>query len=223
MNLKDLQLYVFSGRGHLEQEQHYYEKCYETWKNIWKQTFLELDGNDKLYSDNFTRQDKILGLFYKDVCVAVAGLRTSNFLFKNSEDDSIFSSWNMDAIAKLIKEGSRVMVCSNLAVHPDYRGEISYGLTLKNLITYLATKQFLESDCDSMAGTARVNRGANKVAYSNGAHLIQKSEMHGVEVDLVAFYKSELINRVGDLKGDSIWNKRIDFTEVKFNKTLRVA
>lgn len=219
MDLKNIQLYVFSGKGISPQERYLYEKCYDMWKSVWKKTFLELDGSDELYSDNFTRQDKIFALFHGATAIAVATLRICDFTLNNSMEDSIFSSWSQEAINILTIKGPRVLVCSNLAVHPDYRGAIAKGIMLKNLITYLSAKELIESDCDAMSGTARVNRGANKAAYANGAHLVSKSKMHGVEVDLVAFYKDELISKLKDEDSNLIWNNRIDFIT---NNTVRI-
>lgn len=223
MNLTDMKLYLFSGRAAYGPERNMYEKCYQMWKTIWQQTFLELKGHKEIFSDAFTRQDKICALFRDQECIAVAGLRSYEFSVQSSNDDSIFSSWDKESFETLTKNGPRVLVCSNLAVHPDFRGEVLPGFSLKNLITYFSVKELLVSDCDAMAGTARCNRGANKAAYANGAHFIKRAQMHGVEVDLVAFYKTELENKLLHSTSNFIWDNRIDLTEAVPDRRLKVA
>lgn len=224
LNLKDIQLYVFSGRGLLNsQEQFFYEKCYEMWKSVWKKTFLELDGSDELYSDNFTRQDKICAFFYRDTCIAMAAYRHVDFNIQNTKEDSIFSAWDDESIKSMTSEGSHVFVCSNFAVHPDFRKEISPGISLKHLLVYISNREFIASDCHVMAGATRCNKGVNTAALSKGANYIKTSTMHKVNVDLVVVKRSSVENTFNDFTGNYIWNNRIDFTAEILRNKKKVA
>ncbi len=226
MNPKSLRFYVFSGRGTQPIEHVLYNKCYRTWKTLWQETFFELEGTRDIFSDAFTRQDKICGIFYEDQCIAVAALREYDFSIETTKDDSIFSSWDPTSFALLTKDGPKVMVCSNLAVDSNFRGDALPHFSLKSLAIYLCTQLMLDSDCHSMAGTTRSNRGVNKAAFNNGAHFIKRSEMHGVAVDLVAFYKSELAISTFYQERSlsrSIWDQRTDFTGERPIIQLKVA
>lgn len=228
IDLKDLRLYIFSGHTCGVFEKDLYEKAYKSWKEVWQQTFLELKGVSQIYSDGFSKQDKIVAIFYKDTCISFAGLRGYDFSISASKEDSIFASWDNQSFERLTRDGSKILVCSNLGVHKDYRGRIGEDTSLKLLNIYLSVKVLLDEDYNAMAGTTRFNKGVNTAAFSNGATFLNRAEMHGVDVDLVCFYKKEILANLADLQqslGEELWDLRVDYTkpETTKRKLLRVA
>lgn len=218
MNLKNLEVYIFSGGAIEESNRDIYEECYLAWKEVWQLTLLELDGTEKIFSDAFSRQDKLCAIFEENKCISFVGLRAYDFSLRTSREDSIFEAWDEESLKTLLAQGKKVLCCSNLGVRSGYRGEISPGLTLKALNIFLAVQVLLESQCQVMAGTTRADRGVNRAAFSNGAHYIKTSQMHGVEVDLVCFYKEELAKdkSIKNYFARQLWNSRIDLAASEY-------
>ena len=211
ISLGELNYVLFPGST--EQPIEYANEVYKTWKLVWSKAFLELDGNGQIFSDGFTRQTKIGGVFYKGICVALSAFREVDFASPFQREDSLLSAWDEESFQILISEGSKVSICSYLSVHPDYRGEIAPDVTLKLITTHLCAKVLLNSDCDVMTGTMRCNRGTDKSAYASGASFIKKSTMHAVEVDLVGFYKRRILANYSQhqhLWSERLWANRID-------------
>lgn len=225
LQLRDLQLYVFSGQGIDSRYQEIYNTSFKTWKLVWQQALRELDGVDKIHSDGFTRHNKIIAIFHKNECASLIAIRECDMQLPANREDSLLSAWDDDAFEKLMVEGSRVGICTYLSVNPSYRGEVSTGILLKDVIMGLAVKALLDSDCDVMTGTMRCNRGTHKSAYLTGADFIKKSTMHEVEVDLVGFFKKR-IQRSRPLENqtwvNTLWAGREDL-QVSFEVNQKQA
>lgn len=224
IKLNDLKYIVFSGAGG-DTPVEILNEVYSTWKNVWSKAFLELDGIDKIHSDGFTRQTKIGALFYKNTCVSLSAFREADFRAYHHREDSLLSAWDEEAFKKLLVDGPKVLICSYLSVHPDYRGEIAPGVSFKQLISHLSTRLLLDSDCDVMTGTTRNNRGTDKAAYATGATFIKKSSMHGVEVDLIGLFRRHIqanISQYQNFMAERLWSDRTDYT-INSSNTVRKA
>ncbi len=194
-----------------------YQETYRLWRKVWAATFQELDGNSAVYSDDFCRQSRVGAIFLRDRCVALGLYHFVDFGVATARDDSYFKVWSDEAIAKLVTEGPRILVGSNITVDPEMRGDLGGGIFLKNLLTGLMTKGFLDSGYDAMAGTMRKNRGMHQSAYQFGASPLQSGVMHhGVEVDLVAFYRRKILAAMStlpvDLTVERLWENREEFS-----------
>ena len=228
LELKKLRYYLFSGEGVPTEHQEIYDKCYALWKKVWTQTLIDLKSPQKLFSDGFTRQTKIGCLFYEDKCIAMSSFRDVDFSFQAQREDSLLNAWNPEAFELLLADGPRVCIATYLTVDPDYRGNIAPDLTAKLLIVLLCSKYIVNSDCDVMTGTMRCNRGTDKSAYTSGARFIQKAEMYGVEVDLVGFFKKEIIKsqeQHSHLWSESLWKNKVELPlpQVTTTRTKKVA
>lgn len=219
INLSDLRYYIFSGEGTTEDYLDIYNDTYRLWKEVWTQTLVDLKHPQKLQSDGFTRQTKIGALFYQNKCVALSAFRDVDFTCLPQREDSLLKSWSPEAFDILTQDGPRVCIASYLTVAPDLRGTIAPDITLKLLIVSLCTKYLLESDCDVMTGTMRCNRGTEKSAYASGARFIQKSQMYGVDVDLVGFFKKEIQqlppSQYTHLWSEVLWKNKIELPQVE--------
>lgn len=168
------------------------EEAFRLWKAVWSKTFKELDGAERIYADDFTRQTKVGCVFDNGKCVAVVFVRMADFRFSASEDDSYFKVWPESAKNKLIAHGKRVAVGSYITVDEHYRGDMGLGLKLKDLLMGLALKESELLGADVMTGTLRCNRGMRSSGDRFGSVHLETTSHHGVEVDLVAFYVQEL-------------------------------
>ena len=193
-----------------------YKDVYRCWSEVYSETFKALDGVGILYSDDFTRQSFVGAIMKAERCVAVGLFHWVDFRLQTAFQDSYFKVWPGEAIAKLTKDGPEVLVGSNIAVDPEFRGNLGEGLSLKNLIVGLMVKTFLATPADAMTGTMRCNRGMDRASYAYGATPLNlKVSHHGVEVDLVSFYRRQMLKEGlpgVDLSVEALWRNRRDLT-----------
>jgi hypothetical protein len=155
---------------------------------VWTQTFAELEGLERLASDDFTRQDEIGALFHDWECVGMTFFRWVDLQNPIFKDDSYFKPWSAEALAKATSRGTRVCISSHFTVATQWRS--ARGCSLKDVLGALIVERFLRSDCDTLVGTMRNDRGMNKFTYRFGAKPVEKNALHhGVPVDLIAFYR----------------------------------
>jgi hypothetical protein len=164
-------------------------EAYRCWHDVWTDTLFELDKLPKVTSDEFTRQDEVGAMFHGWECVGLTGFRWIDLASPMSADDSYFGVWPREARAEAMKRGSRVCVGSNLTVAAPWRR--ADGASIKELLLTLAIERFLASDADVLVGTLRNDRGMNSLGYRLGFQPLAEARLHGVDVDLVAFYRGE--------------------------------
>ncbi len=222
--LNQLKYLVFPGENPQAEWEKAYIETYRVWRNVWSATFQDLDGDGTLCSDDMCRQTIIGSIMRENQCVGIGMLHRLDFRFPMARADSWFKSWPDSAIEKLIAEGSSVMVFSNVTVEPDYRGDLGNGLRLRNLISSMMSKTFLSTDADVMAGNARCDRGVNKACYLAGATHIQPSILHGVQVDMLAFYRSHLEKEHRFSFADELlWKNRVVYSQSQQELLRRAA
>ncbi len=163
--------------------------AYATWRHVWTETLGELDGAERVFSDDFTRQDELGVLFHDDACVGMTAFRWVDFSARPAQEDSYFAPWPASARTALLGVGRRVCIGSYLTVGAAWRG-MRGPIRAKELLLALAVERFLSSDADVMAGTLRNDRGMNDLAYRLGARALARDvRHHGVAVDLVVFQR----------------------------------
>lgn len=192
-------------------------EAFRLWLAVWNETLRELDGTERVFSDDFCRQDRISALFQGNRCVALGLLRSVDFRLPPARLDSYFKVWPDEAIRRLTEAGPRILVGSHITVDPEFRGTLGDGCRLKNLLVGLMARAFLELGQDAMAGTMRRDRGMHGSAYAFGATPLQAGIIHhGVEVELIAFYRRQLTGASAavrkDLNVESLWARRLDLT-----------
>jgi len=216
-DMNRMRLILMPGKSPPPHLDEYYLKAYECWRQVWKDTFVELNGNDQIYSDDFVRQDEVCAIFLDDICLATTFFNWVDFRFPTAQDDSYFKVWTIDAIAKLTKHNPVVLVCSYFTLNLKCRRG-ALGLNMKEILLSAIVRRFQDTDVRSMTGTVRNNRGVNTVCYRHGAEPLEKDlTLHGVEVDLLAFYQETV-----SLSSDPVvakvvnhmWDRRITSKDV---------
>lgn len=166
--------------------------AYDLWKSVWSETLLELDGSERVHSDEFSRQDEIGALFYEGQCVGLTLHRWLDLDDPWALDDTYFVVWPGDAQRRVVTLGSRVCICSNLTVAPAWRRSAG-GFSTKEMLLALAVKRFLSTDAAAMLGTPRNGKGMNNLGYRMGATpIVEGATLHGVEIDLVAHVRATM-------------------------------
>lgn len=166
-------------------------EAYRLWREVWQQTLHELDGVTHISSDQFTRQHEIGALFCGERCIGLTAYRFVDLSRPCNREDSYFDVWPETALKALVRDGPQICIGSQLTVAPDWRRHPE--VPVKELLLALAVQRFLESRTDTMAGVMRNDRGMGTLAYRLGAQsLVKRATLHGVPVDLVAFYRRSL-------------------------------
>jgi hypothetical protein len=162
--------------------------AYRCWSEIWTQTLAELDGITRLPSDDFTRQDEIGALFHGWDCIGMTFFRWIDLANPIFKDDSYFTPWSPEALAKATSQGTRICISSHFTVHSQWRN--AKGCSIKDVLGALIVERFLRSDCHALVGTMRNDHGMNRFTYRFGAKPVERNAVHhGVPVDLIAFYR----------------------------------
>ena len=162
--------------------------AYECWTDVWHDLFAELRGLTDVPSDEFSRQHEIGALFHDWECIGLMGYRWVSLSSPIDRDDSYFKVWPSEARARAAEHGDRLFIAGNLTIAEPWRR--ADGQSVKELLLALAVERFLVSDCDTIVGTTRNNRGMNELGYRLGfTQLAPSVPYHGIEVDLVAFYR----------------------------------
>lgn len=186
-----LEFYVLPGKCAPKAYQDKYNSTYACWKKLWDATFQkEFQLDEELYSNDFSRQDEVLALFYENQCVGLCCLRIVDFREEATLADNYFRKWPEISRARLRSYGDRTVICSNLTLSYEFRKGY-LGVSWKDLLSTFAVQRFLQLDCDSMAAAVRRRRGMDKATYQVGFRpIFQDLPYLGEEsVDLVVCFK----------------------------------
>jgi hypothetical protein len=185
----DLSYEVLDVRTPESRAERHIEQAYRCWQQVWSETFRELDGVERVHSDEFTRQHEIGALFLNDVCIGLTGYRWVDLSLPLHQDDSYFKVWPKAPLRRLQRDGSNVCIGSHLTVLPAWRGRRG-DISVKEILLALSVRRFQASSADVLAGTMRNDRAMNVLGFRLGfTALFQDAVLHGVGVDLVAFYR----------------------------------
>ncbi|MGE0632589.1 MAG: hypothetical protein AB7O96_09290 [Pseudobdellovibrionaceae bacterium] len=172
----------------------YYEEVYKCWNLVWSVAFAELQVTKKTYSDAFTRQDFIGATFYKGQCIGMCFYKWADGNRIDFAADSYFQIWNDEHRKALCSRGNKILVCSNLTLHPLARGQ-KLGFSGKDLMIGMMVQTFLHSNADAMTGAMRVDRGANGATARWGATTIAHRvpcDYGADNTELVGFFRDDL-------------------------------
>ncbi len=196
--MSGLKVYLIPGKGVSDEYIDIYNRTYHMWKKTWKSTMEDewKEEHTPLFSDDFSRQDEIMSLFYNGECVACVFFKDTNFEEDSHFDDSYFKVWNDLSMRKLLKHGNKVLVCCNFTVSTEHRRS-KEGIPWKDVLANLTLKRLIASDFDVMTGTMRRSKGMHSTTYKFGAVMVQENVDYKIcgmnePVDLVALYRLEV-------------------------------
>lgn len=196
-----------------------YIEMYTLWNSIWLETFRELDGINKLYSDDLLRQDAVHTLFCEGKAIGLVTTTQMDISLSAHLNHSYFMNYPEYVMSSLRANNNLVTVVGFLTVHPEWRknkSEINVAETLMGL----SMKYFLSTRSSAMISISRPDRKTNEICNKYGAICIDnKNKVHNVPVEFVVFYKNhvkqnphaETAKNISDL-----WLKRNDLSENNF-------
>lgn len=213
MKLSKFQYVTCPGNNPSPEFRQIYNQIYNCWEMLWNDAYREMKIEKALYSDVFTRQDLVGAVLYEGKCVGVSCFRWADSLTVDFSKDSYFSLWEEADLKEASKFGPRIIVCSNLAVHPLARGG-NLGVSMRELLTGMTTEVFRASTADAMAAHIRIDKKVNEACAMWGAQLIRPS-IHfsgGISGDFMVFSKESVATRPAhelDAVLRELWNNRL--------------
>lgn len=187
--MSELSLWQVPGMNPTRDLRDKYNAIYDHWRAVWGPTFSELDGSETLYSDEFTRQDYIIGLFLKSECIAAICYRKCDLSLPATRKDSYFKIWPEDAIGALADAGPVSIIGSQISVAQEARQLQFNNWKVKTILSFVFLFQMEKIKADAITGTMRADKGMHDLFYGLGALPLKKDcFIHGVPVDLVGFF-----------------------------------
>lgn len=178
-------------------------EAYRCWAEVWRETFAVLEGRSDIPSDDFTRQDEVGALFHGYECIALSFYRWVDLSNPIVRDDSYFSIWPSDVCDAACARGTRVCVSSNFTISAAFRR--AEGCSLKDVLGALVVERFLASQADTLVGTMRCDRGMSRLTDRLGFTKLREGvSHHGVDVDLVAFYRDSCVRTTSSEADETI-------------------
>jgi hypothetical protein len=217
-NLEKLSYYIFNTHESILDHSEIVNEAYLMWKDVWSSALMELEGSDKIHSDDFSRHQQVGALFYNKEPIGLCLFSSVDLNLQVWRDDSYFKSWPEELLKNIGKNnpGKKILICCYFTLSKKWRRGVN-GVNFKNVLTGIAVKHFIHSDCDLMVGTMRKDRGMDKMTYQWGATpVLQDQTMHGVLVDLVLFDKKECEKAPSDIYVERAW-KNLNVLPLKNN------
>ena len=190
------QLDVYLIKGNLKDNPSHlkgiHQKAFECWHETWDDFYHgEHHSAGKLNSNEFTRQDEVLALFYNDECFAITFFKEVNWSDKSASLDAYFNAWTSEALDLLRQRGDQVLICSQFTVAKNFRNRKT-DIPWKSILFSLSIKCFLESKNDVMTGMMRVTKGMGKMSVMAGGTLLAENvvcaDHENEPADLIGFF-----------------------------------
>jgi hypothetical protein len=175
-----------------------------------------LQSTSKPTAEDFIRQQFVTGLFVGDKPVSFHGYGLFDLEALPHLDLHYFHPFRSKALSELqLRNVKKVMTLEYLLLDPEFR-KTKVGKSLASLVVSLSLRAFQTTSADAAIGVTRNDRGVNNMVYKKGAVCLEaSSHLHNVTIDVVAFFKSQIVE---DLQGQDfdlfqhIWNERMDRT-----------
>jgi hypothetical protein len=213
-----IDMYVISGniKNNPDRLKKIYQKSFKCWHETWDEFYHgEHHSSAKLNSNEFTRQDEIIALFYAGECFAITFFKEVSWNDSTAALDAYFNAWTPGAINGLLKNGSNVLICSQFTVAKNFRNR-KVDIPWKSILFNLSIKYFIESSADVMTGMMRVKKGMGKMSVMAGGEALAQNvicaDHENEPADLIGFFH-EGVQKVYDKHPyaeilNSIWSRR---------------
>lgn len=166
-------------------------KAYECWKAVWSKALSEeMNVKERLYSDNFTRQELLAVVFYGDEPLCLATLNSFDLFSQKDLDDSYFKVWPEEVLAKIQTHSNIVMASCHATVNFKFRkGQLGFS-GIEFLCAMLV--QYLKStDINTIVCTPRREKRVQEACYRTGAVLHKEDlpyTIEGQRIDLITWH-----------------------------------
>jgi len=204
----------------------HYEQGFQFWFTYLKQA-LEEEHNETiaktLSSDMFVECDESVLFFHNQEPIGLFMFRWLNIQFKpNQLLSAVKTRFPANLLTKLQQENiSKIMIMSNLIVHPDWRRN-KVGVGISDLLVKCAIIRFLESDAHVLLTTTRNNRSTNTLGCrQGGTKYADNDKIFGVPSDILLFYRDKVIPHPDhdiNVIAETLWaNKKMGWIPMPLN------
>lgn len=222
VDFEKLDVYLIKGnsKNNPSDLQSIYQKSFQCWHETWDDFYNgEHHSNVKLNSNEFTRQDEVLALFYEGECFAITFFKEVDWRDSTAALDAYFNPWTPEALMGLRQQGDRILICSQFTVAKAFRNR-KVDLPWKYILSGFNMKRFLTSDSNAMTGTMRVKKGMGRMSVEAGATPLALGVVckdHEDEpADLVGFFHEQ----VKDVYEKNPYHSKFDAAWARLNGRL---
>ena len=154
-----------------------------------------------LFSNDFTRQTRIVSLFHGRNCVGIGFMREIDLALIATREDSYFGYWPQDILDHIAhNERERVIIASNFTIHHEYRRNKQFEW--KALFFSLYMDYYNTLSTPLMITAARKLRHNEKLCYDVGGVCMKKDVP----------YRNGAIELSHELTDLLYWRKGVEFS-----------
>ncbi len=194
--VNDLYCIAFSPKKHETISTQLYTATYNMWLEVWKNSYKFFGWDpSKVYSDQWCRQDLILGLYKNDKPIGAAFFDEKNLRLPLFYNDSFFRMWPKELLDKISRwpNSEKALICTLFTIAPEYRKKNS-EFDYKGLLHGLCLKQFVKMGNPFMIGTT-VKSSMSEISKVHAAHLLLENvDENGLIVDLLYWKREDMLN-----------------------------
>ena len=192
MDLQKLRVEVFYPQQIEDSQLDRYNRLFDLWYQIWVETRREVNPSLPTPSDNFSRQDEVIGLFYEDRPIATICHRYVDLQQRCIMHDSFFTGlWTDQVKESLAQHGRWFVLGSHVFIDPEFR-KMASGYPTKNILCQLSFHRLNFANVDGVIGLMRKDKGMHDVFYKAGAKpLIKDVQFYQIPVDIVMFHTAK--------------------------------
>lgn len=189
------------------------ESAYRCWKESWGHAFhKELNVQEQLYSDNFTRQSEVVAIFHGDHPLGLCTLNRFDLSCRQDLDDSYFKVWPGEVLGELRQRMKLVMSCCNATIDFKYRKN-HLGFSGIDLLFSLIILYMKSTEIEGILGTARVEKKVPEACQRTAATFFARNVPFTIPdrfIDLIC-WERELDLNLWDPEmrelAEFIWNR----------------
>ncbi len=209
--IDDLYCIAFSPKTPNNISDELYRATYNMWISVWRDSY-KFFGWDPLQvcSDQWCRQDLILGLYKGDTPIGAVFFDEKNLHLPLFYDDSFFRMWPKELLVEISKWplANKALISTLFTIAPPFRKKVN-EVDFKALLHCLAMKQFVKMGNPFMIGTT-VKKSMSEISLTNAAHVLKENvEEKGLIVDLVYWKRADMqkfkFPKLND-QVEAIWN-----------------
>jgi hypothetical protein len=218
-SLEELQLVIMPCREPLDPQIHdSYNSAYQLWHKVWSETLNELDGVNKLFSNEFTRNDFVMAILSNKKAISLACYTAVDLKLDTRKNDSWFECWPKELLDDPARRPGLGVFASWFTVASEFRKRQSHSeINIAQIMVEGFGKIVLEDGYNVGFGTSRNNRGVNKMLYNIGATKHGEAISHGCDVDLILIEPSHVNRNQTHYSKEfkHLWERRIDYRRIE--------
>lgn len=204
-----------------------YHMIYEAWLELWRGVFSEGNRAFEPDTDDFLRQDYVVGIFDQGNLVGFHLYSFFDLRKKMCTKHSYFNGIDPQSFEKLKADNiNNVMTMEYLSVMPNYRKKFS-NIPWGEVLIALGLQLMKTTAGDAAFGTARVDVKVDSMASQLGFHELQSQiAKYDYSCAVIACPKKSVREhsdeKIRKLIQD-LWSNRIDCRNIQQNENLQVA